>query len=472
MNGSGKNIYPWAFGMSFLILTGLIALLIFNTYQLEDKNYQVEQVNRIQNAYGAAVMDDKIFPGGNAVFQSELVPCLSVWYQKKLQESADVNAYGYQCMGRFLEQLRRQQSLDSIFRQIVQQQKLDTTLVYLFHFDKLEIYEVKDSTWKVFYESASENRAGAISGKLAKASNNNRVFQLSVSDKNPIAYRFTYSLFVDYENRDWRIFQRMAPVFLLSLACISVIVLLSYRTYKNWVNQRKLADLKTSFLHHIRHEFNTPLTTILVTAHSLIDQAAARDDKEVAQLGRIVERQAKRLKEYFGQVMGTVALQEQQAKLVQVPIDESTQEILDELRLRYGGEIDIVYDPIGDGTELFLDESYYFSILDNMVSNAIKFNDHTQKEIRFAWEKVDSRHFLKITDNGIGIAFTDREAIFTAFYRGHLSGNRPGLGLGLYYVKSCLDRLGWKIHLENPPGGGTIFYIYIDNESFNGKKQA
>jgi len=107
-----------------------------------------------------------------------------------------------------------------------------------------------------------------------------------------------------------------------------------------------------------------------------------------------------------------------------------------------------------------------------MVSNAIKFNDHTQKEIRFAWEKVDSRHFLKITDNGIGIAFTDREAIFTAFYRGHLSGNRPGLGLGLYYVKSCLDRLGWKIHLENPPGGGTIFYIYIDNESFNGKKQA
>lgn len=144
MNGSGKNIYPWAFGMSFLILTGLIALLIFNTYQLEDKNYQVEQVNRIQNAYGAAVMDDKIFPGGNAVFQSELVPCLSVWYQKKLQGSANVNAYGYQCMGRFLEQLRRQQSLDSIFRQIVQQQKLDTTLVYLFHFDRLEIYEVKD----------------------------------------------------------------------------------------------------------------------------------------------------------------------------------------------------------------------------------------------------------------------------------------------------------------------------------------
>ena len=36
MKSTGKNIYPWAFGTSFLILTVLIGFLIFNTYKLED----------------------------------------------------------------------------------------------------------------------------------------------------------------------------------------------------------------------------------------------------------------------------------------------------------------------------------------------------------------------------------------------------------------------------------------------------
>lgn len=471
MKSADRNIYPWAFGTSFLILTVLIGFLIVKTYQLEDKNYQIGQLNLVQDAYGAAIMDDKIFPGGDAVFQKQLVPYLSIWFKKVIYKSSDAERYGEVRMDLFLQSMRRRQSLDSLFRRIVQQQQLDPALIYLFHFDKLELYNAADSSWQVFYESASDDSSGTISGLLKKGSLNNRVFQLAVSDNVPIPYRFTYSLYVDYENRNWRIIRQMVPVFLLSLACIAVIVLLSYRTYRNWVNQRKLADLKTSFLNHMRHEFNTPLTTILVSAHSLIDRDTGLDNKEVVQLGRIVERQAKRLRDYFEQVMGSVALQEQQATIVQVPVDLLTTEILDELRLRYQGEIEIEYVPLGHGISLQLDESYYFSILDNMVSNAIKFNDQVHRTIRLTWERGADEYCLKIEDNGSGIAPSDRDALFTAFYRGASSVGRPGLGLGLYYVKSCLDRLGWTIRIENSASGGTIFYIYIDNESFNSKKQ-
>ncbi len=471
MQRTGKNLYPWAFGTSFLILTVLIGFLIFNTYKLEDKNYQIGQLNQIQNAYGAVIMDDKIFPGGDAIFQTTLVPCLPTWYEKKITKSADADQFGNHCMSRFLDEMRSRQSLNSIFRQIVHQQGLDTTLVYLFHFDKLEIYNARDRTWTTFYALEADDRAGLISGKLKRGTNNNRVFQLSVSDKNPIPYRFTYSLYVDYENRDWRVVQRMLPVFLLSLACIVVIVFLSYRTYSNWINQRKLADLKTSFLNHMRHEFNTPLTTILISAHSLIDRETGKDDKEFAQLGRIVERQAKRLKAYFEQVMGSVALQEQEAKIVSVSIDRLTQQILNELHLRYQGEIEIQYEPLAEDVEMNLDEDYYFSILDNLVSNAIKFNDNSKKTIQLSWEQQGPHYNLKIVDNGVGIATADRGAIFTAFYRGKLSGNKPGLGLGLYYVKSYLDRLGWTIHVAGgKSGSGTIFYIYMSNVEFNGKR--
>jgi len=383
MQRTGKNLYPWAFGTSFLILTVLIGFLIFNTYKLEDKNYQIGQLNQIQNAYGAVIMDDKIFPGGDAIFQTTLVPCLPTWYEKKITKSADADQFGNHCMSRFLDEMRSRQSLNSIFRQIVHQQGLDTTLVYLFHFDKLEIYNARDRAWTTFYALEADDRAGLISGELKRGTNNNRVFQLSVSDKNPIPYRFTYSLYVDYENRDWRVVQRMVPVFLLSLACIVVIVFLSYRTYSNWINQRKLADLKTSFLNHMRHEFNTPLTTILISAHSLIDRETGKDDKEVA----------------------------------------------------------------------------------------IKFNDNCKKTIQLSWEQQGPHYNLKIVDNGVGIATADQGAIFTAFYRGKLPGNKPGLGLGLYYVKSYLDRLGWTIHVAGgKSGSGTIFYIYMSNVEFNGKR--
>ncbi|MGJ1325896.1 sensor histidine kinase [Sphingobacterium multivorum] len=112
-----------------------------------------------------------------------------------------------------------------------------------------------------------------------------------------------------------------------------------------------------------------------------------------------------------------------------------------------------------------------FSILDNLVSNAIKFNDNSKKTIQFSWEQQGHHYNLKIADNGVGIAAADQEAIFAAFYRGKLSANKPGLGLGLYYVKSYLDRLGWTIRVAGgKSGSGTIFYIYMSNVAFNGKR--
>ncbi len=471
MNSANRNIYPWAFGMSFLILTLLIGFLIFNTYKLEDRNYQIGQLGQIQNAYGAAVMDDKIFPGGNTIFQTSLVPCLSLWSSKVPAGTFDSAKFAQQCMEPFLKHLRQEQSLDSIFQQIIQKQQLDKDLVYLFHFNKLEVYDSTAKVWKVLYETVRDNPAGAIAGRLENTGVNNRVFELSVSDKSPSPYRFTYSLYVDYENRGWRIAQQMAPVFLLSLTCIAVIVLLSYRTYSNWISQRKLADLKTSFLNHMRHEFNTPLTTILISAHSLIDRETGKDDKEVAQIGRIVERQAKRLKAYFEQVMGSVALQERQPKIVQLPLNGLTEQLLDELRLRYHDEIELRYEALRSDIEMKLDEDYYFSILDNLVSNAIKFNDSNEKYIRFTWQFTEDQYCLKIADNGSGISPDERAKVFTAFYRGRLSGNKPGLGLGLYYIKSCLDRLGWAIHMEERASAGTIFYIYMGNAASNGKRQ-
>lgn len=465
MKGKRRNLYPWALGASFLILTTLIGFLIFNTYQYKDKNYQVAQIDSIQRAYGPLVMNDKIFPGGDSIFKQVLVPYLPIWLEKQEQHAPDITQYGQQVMQTFMEQMREKQPLDSIFEHIIQEEHLDPALSYAIHFDKLEIYMPHTKRWQVFFESPAMAQNGLISGKLENRNDNNHVFHLSVSDNvSAVIYRFTYSMYVDYADRTWRILQAMWPVFLVSLICIGLIVFLNYKTYKNWMNQRKLADLKTSFLDHMRHEFNTPLTTIMVCAHSLTDREEDIDKKEVAQLGNIVERQARRLKDYFGQVMESVSLQEQLPKMTTVPLDSYTQMVLDELQLRYKGQIWITYIPLEEKREIEVDETYYFSILDNFVSNAIKFNNKEQKHIRFSWKKEINHLCLEVEDNGTGMHDADIKSIFIAFYRGQSIGNTPGLGLGLYYVKSCLDKMGWTISVKKSDDNGTVFLIDIPTE--------
>ncbi|ULT26754.1 sensor histidine kinase [Sphingobacterium sp. E70] len=83
-------------------------------------------------------------------------------------------------------------------------------------------------------------------------------------------------------------------------------------------------------------------------------------------------------------------------------------------------EVEIDYIPLEKDLPIRLDEGYYFSILDNLISNAIKFNDHPCKTIRLSWEQKAEKYCLKVEDNGRGIDSSDKNALFTAFYRGSL----------------------------------------------------
>lgn len=59
----------------------LIGFLVFNTYQYKDKNFQNIQKQKIEKSYGQYVMNDKLFPGGNKLFQQFLEPQLSSLYR-------------------------------------------------------------------------------------------------------------------------------------------------------------------------------------------------------------------------------------------------------------------------------------------------------------------------------------------------------------------------------------------------------
>ena len=98
------------------------------------------------------------------------------------------------------------------------------------------------------------------------------------------------------------------------------------------------------------------------------------------------------------------------------------------------------------------------NILNNLIDNAIKYSG----EAVTISIKADERH-ISIKDNGIGISEADLKHIFEKFYRAH-TGNIhdvKGYGLGLYYVKSIVEKHGWTITAESEPGKGTRFTLSI-----------
>ena len=110
---------------------------------------------------------------------------------------------------------------------------------------------------------------------------------------------------------------------------------------------------------------------------------------------------------------------------------------------------------------LLSDKQRVTIILNNIISNAIKYKDlkKTEQFVKIdVFNSIVSTNII-IEDNGIGIAEQDTQKIFGMFFRA--TKHSTGSGLGLYIVKETLEKIGGTIHVESVIGKGTKFIIKI-----------
>ena len=102
-------------------------------------------------------------------------------------------------------------------------------------------------------------------------------------------------------------------------------------------------------------------------------------------------------------------------------------------------------------------------ILSNILSNSIKYRDHSKASsyLNILIETNHDQARIMISDNGIGINKSYLEHIFKMFYRA--TERSDGSGLGLYIVKQTIERLGGKIEVDSELGKGSCFKIIIPN---------
>ncbi|MEM9855805.1 MAG: PAS domain-containing sensor histidine kinase [Bacteroidota bacterium] len=114
-------------------------------------------------------------------------------------------------------------------------------------------------------------------------------------------------------------------------------------------------------------------------------------------------------------------------------------------------------------SDFYSDKSRVKTVLNNILSNAIKYADHNKgdSEINITVQVMPDVCQISVEDNGIGIRPEYLSKIYQMFYRA--DENAKGSGLGLYIVKNTIEKLGGKINAESQHGLGTTFSISLPN---------
>ena len=118
-----------------------------------------------------------------------------------------------------------------------------------------------------------------------------------------------------------------------------------------------------------------------------------------------------------------------------------------------------------------IDHTLLKQILQNLVSNGVKFNDRNPKCIQVGWQEAPEDCIdIFVRDNGIGIESQYREQIFRIFQRLHTDRDYEGTGIGLAIVQKAANKLGGSVRLESEPGEGSTFYVRLPRKQADMEK--
>ncbi len=232
--------------------------------------------------------------------------------------------------------------------------------------------------------------------------------------------------------------------------------------YKDVTEFMRALRIKDEFVASVSHELRTPLTSI----RGYVDILLERDDLPAEQRAQleVVARNGERLNRLVADLLHTARVDEGPLEVVRTRQDlgEIVRASVDAAAPSAGAAgIELRLDAPSTLVTL-VDGQRIAQAIDNLVSNAIKYTPRGgHVEIRLALD--GGRIEICVADSGIGIRASDRDRLFTRFFRARHAEEQSvqGLGLGLGIAKSIVESHGGRIDVESEIGHGSVFRIRL-----------
>jgi signal transduction histidine kinase len=227
---------------------------------------------------------------------------------------------------------------------------------------------------------------------------------------------------------------------------------------------KALDRLKDEFVAVVAHDLRTPLTSIRGYLELLIDGGAGELSEEQQRFLTVVDRNSKRLMQLVGDLLflaqieaGKLALELGEVDLDAVIADclEAAKPMADEKGITLESSAERLPSMIGDRGRLA-------QVLDNLVSNALKFTGEGGT-VTVRASSVEGNAVIEVEDTGMGIAPEEQEQLFDRFFRSPEATERaiPGTGLGLTIAKAIVERHEGSIEVESVFGKGTTMRVLL-----------
>ena len=298
-------------------------------------------------------------------------------------------------------------------------------------------YDIQDC-WLYTDTLATGGTPGYVPGPDAVS------YQYAFSSSEHDVYRLTT------EPLGGLVLRQMAGILTTSLVILLILGFSFWYLIRTILRQKTLEEMKSDFTNNITHELKTPIAVAYAATDALLNFHQADDPSKRERYLRICQEQLGRL----GGLVEQIRLADLLPSLVELH------------KLKADKPVHVTLDIVPENLTTTADRTHLANIVSNLLDNAVKYSrDRADITIRCRHTETNGRTWMEITvtDHGIGIAHDRLPHVFDKFYRVP-TGNRhevKGYGLGLFYVKTMVEKHGGTVEVKSEPGKGSEFTVRI-----------
>lgn len=234
----------------------------------------------------------------------------------------------------------------------------------------------------------------------------------------------------------------------------TIVIILSIIDQINYIDeQERIRLLREDFSYAMVHDMKSPLTSIIMGTRYLHSGVLEKKPEIKEKYFAIVEDEAQHLLALINRLLTISKLEHGKLTIrkTEVDLEEMIADVADKYEAKSSKPIHITTD-IACSTAL-ADEEYLKEAISNMVDNATKYSKD-EINIKISTSEDDHHIYIKVYDEGIGIAKSELKTIFNRYERAAEHEKNPqktrgGFGIGLNYVLQVIQAHGGKISVKS-----------------------
>ncbi len=240
------------------------------------------------------------------------------------------------------------------------------------------------------------------------------------------------------------------------------------KIFYNLTREKILDELKSEFVSIAAHQLRTPLTAIKWSIKTVLDEHPNLLDKYQEELLKEGYRSNERIIKLVNNMLNVSRIEE--GKLEYSFGRHDINEVVDPVIGNFKKDIEeknieIKVEKSEQPTKVYVDKEKMELVLQNLLENAVKFTPKGGR-ILLKVEQREKNVIIKVKDNGVGIPKESQNKLFTKFFRAKnvIQMETEGSGLGLFIIKSIIEKHDGKIEYQSEEGKGTEFIITLPKE--------